>query len=141
PEHAVGFALTGPAHDLRALPGWHQLAGWLSRGYLPLLDENRYDLGIPPVNLEMDPERWLPDLIVKAGVLASELMVALDMREVFPYLGAGSPLDYLHETLRRAGGRPRRAQLDEWRRLDRLMLAGAWQTAADMIESRLIMHH
>lgn len=141
PEHAAGFALTAPAHDLQAVPGWHQLAGWMAQGFLPLLAENRYDLSIPPVNLEMDPEHWLPDLIVKAGVLANELMVALDMPEVFPYLGAGSPLDHLHETLRRAGDRPRRAQIDEWRRLDRLMLAAAWQTAADMIEARLVLHH
>ncbi|GAA1594715.1 hypothetical protein [Actinoplanes couchii] len=140
PEHATAFALTGPAHDLRAVPGWAELAAWMTRGHLPLLDENRYDLGIPPVNLEMDPEHWLPDLIVKAGVLANELMVALDMEEIFPYLGAGSPLDHLHDVLRRAGDGPRRSHVAEWRRLDRGLMASSWQTVTDMIEARLIRH-
>nr|GID84546.1 hypothetical protein Ade03nite_34700 [Actinoplanes derwentensis] len=141
PEQATAFALSAPAHDLRAVPDWQRLSAWMSQAWLPLLETNRYDLGIPPVNLEMDPEHWLPDLIVKAGVLANELMLALDMEEVFPYLGAGSALDQLDDTLRKAaGGRPRRNHLKQWQQLDRAGLAGAWQVTVDMIEARLVWH-
>ncbi len=137
PEQAAMFALSTPDHELSAIPQWDRLRESMARTYLPLLDENRYDLGIPAVNLEMDPARWVPDLIVKAGVIARELMLALDIKAAYPFLGAGAPLDRFDGELRRVGGRPRRQHVKHWQQLDSSLLAGWWQTVTEMIDGRL----
>jgi len=137
PEQAAGFALSTPEHDLHGIPHWERLRESMARAYLPLLDENRYDLGVPAVNLEMDPARWMPDLIVKAGTIARELMLALDIEEAYPFLGSGAPLDRFDGELRRVGGRPRRHHIKHWQQLDGLLLAGWWQTVIDIVDTRL----
>ncbi|WP_285680839.1 serine/threonine-protein kinase [Actinoplanes sp. NBRC 103695] len=137
PEQAAGFALASPEHDLSRIPHWGWLCQSMSRGYLPLLDANRYDLGLPAVNLEMDPARWLPDLLVKSGTIANELILALDIEEAFQLLAPGTPLDQLDDSLRQAGDRPRKNHIRQWQQLDRRMLAAWWQHVTDIIESRL----
>jgi len=137
PEQAAGFALSTSEHDLSGIPHWDRLRESMSRAYLSLLDENRYDLDIPAVNLEMDPARWLPDRIVKAGLIARELMLALDIKAAYPFLGTGAPLDRFDGELRRVAGRPRRHHIKHWQQLDSALLAGWWQTVADMIDTRL----
>jgi hypothetical protein len=141
PEQAAGFALSNPEHDLSGIPHWGWLCQAMSQAYLPLLDVNRYDLGLPAVSLELEPARWLPDLIVKSGTIANELMLALDIEEAYPYLGPGAPLDQLDDTLRQAGSRPRRNHIRQWEQLDRGLLAGWWQAVTDIIESRLDWRH
>lgn len=137
PEQAAGFVLASPEHDLSRIPHWGWLCQSMSRGYLPLLDANRYDLGLPAVNLEMDPAHWLPDLLVKAGTIANELILALDLEEAFRLLGPGTPLDQLDDMLRQAGDRPRKSHIRQWQQLDRRMLAASWQHVTDIIETRL----
>ena len=88
--------------------------------------------------MEMDPARWLPDLMVKAGTIARELMVSLDIKELYPFLGAGAPLDRFDGELRQAGARPRRHQVKRWQQqLDRGLLAGWWQSVSNIISARL----
>jgi hypothetical protein len=137
PEQAAGFALATPEHDLAGIPHWNTLRGSMSQAYLSLLDANRYDLAVPVVNLEMDPARWLPDLIVRAGAIARELMVALEIEEAYPFLGSGAPLDRFDGELRQVGGRPRRHHVRHWQSLDSRLLAGWWQTLTDIIDARL----
>ncbi|MEV6630677.1 serine/threonine-protein kinase [Actinoplanes sp. NPDC051470] len=137
PEQAAGFAMATREHDLSGIPHWDWLCQSMSRAYLPLLDANRYDLGLPAVNLEMPPERWLPDLMVKTGTMANELMLALDIQEAYPLLGPGAPLDQLDDALRPAGARPRKAHIRQWLQLDRITLAAWWQHLTDLIDARL----
>ncbi|MFG1608191.1 protein kinase [Actinoplanes sp. NPDC049265] len=140
PEMAAGYALSTPEHDLTRIPHWHWLRDAMTRAYLPLLDPNRYDLGLPAVNLELEPERWLPDLMVKANTIANELVLALDIEDAYRILEPGTALDHLDDLLRTAGDRPRRNHIRQWQQLDRRMLAAWWQHAADIIDTRLDWH-
>ncbi len=137
PEQAAGFALSTREHDLAGIPHWDWLGQAMSRAYLPLVEKNRYDLGIPVASLEMEPARWLPDLMVKTGTIANELMLALDIEDVYALLGSGAPLDQLDDSLRQAGDRPRRSHVRQWEQWDRGQLAGWWQQVVDLIDERL----
>lgn len=137
PEQAAGFALSTPEHDLAGIPQWNRLRESMSHGYLSLLDANRYDLSVAAVSLEMDPARWLPDLMVRSGTIARELMLALDIKEAYPFLGAGAPLDRFDGELRQAGVRPHRRHIKRWQHVDRGLLAGWWQSVNTIIGGRL----
>jgi Hsp70 protein len=137
PEQATAFAAAADNHDMCTLLHWESLRASMSRAFLPLIDDNRYDLDLPAVNLELDPAHWLPDVIVKVGDVALELIEALDIEEGDQLLGAGTPLDDLDDALRQVGHRPMRRYLKAMRHFDGRELADQWQRVADVVDARL----
>jgi Protein kinase domain len=137
PEQATEFAVATAGHDMSEVLHWDWLSESMSRAFLPLLDDHRYDLDLPSANLEMDPARWLSDLIVKAGDVARELVLALAIEEGYALLRPGSPLDRLDDELRAARRRPRPRTVRQWQQLDRGVLAAEWEHVVDLIGSRV----
>jgi hypothetical protein len=140
PEQAAAFAVGGTDHDLSSVLHWDALSESMAAAFLPLLDDNRYELDLPVAILEQEPSHWLPDLILRAGAVASELVDALEIEEGWELLEAGSPLDHLDDVLRRAPRRPLRRYRKEWLELDRHALADQWQLLTEAIAERLDWH-
>ena len=137
PERASDFAAGAEHHDLCAVLHWEALSDAMAQAFLPLIDGHRYDLDLPSVNLELDPDRWLPDLIVKATDLGLELVEALDLDDGYALLAPGSPLDELDDALRQVRRWPLGRHRRRWRAFDRHRLADQWQSVTELIGSRL----
>ncbi len=137
PEQATEFAAGTDEHDMCSVLHWDTLSDWMIRAFLPLNDDNRYDLDLPAINLELEPQRWRPDLIVEAGRFALELINALEIEEGYPLLGPGSRLDQLDDALRLARRQPLRRHRRRWLTFDRNLLANQWRRVADVIGSRV----
>ena len=137
PEQATEFAAVSAGHDMSEVLHWDWLSESMSRAFLPLLDDHRYDLDLPSANLEMDPARWLPDLIVKAGDVARELVAALAIEEGYALLSPGSARTVLDDQLRASGRRPRPRTVRQWQQRDHGVLASGWQHVVELIGSRV----
>ncbi|GAA1034008.1 hypothetical protein GCM10009557_37510 [Virgisporangium ochraceum] len=137
PEQAGDHAAGTDGHAMTAVLHWESLAETMTTAFLPLLPRNRYRLDLPPVTLERHPKEWLVDVVVEAGIVARELVNALDIDEAYALLGEGTPLDRVDDALpvarRIPFGRGRR----ELRAFDHRALAAAWRRVADLIDDRV----
>jgi hypothetical protein len=137
PEQATEYAAGSDEHDMRSVLHWDTLSEWMARSFLPLADENRYDLDLPAINLELEPQLWRPSAIIDAGDLAWELIDALKIKEGYRLLGPGTRLDRLDEVFRQALRQPLRRHRRRWLAYDRRVLASQWDRVAEVIGSRV----
>lgn len=96
----VAYLHSDAAHDLRQRPGWPEYARWVTPPVLYPTPEHRYELDLVADNLAAGRDSWIPELVLRAGVLARDLAYALDL-DVWTLLARGSLLDELDEALRR----------------------------------------
>jgi Hsp70 protein len=137
PEQATEFAAGSEGHAMCAVLHWDTLSEWMARAFLPLAEDNRYDLDLPAVYLELEPREWRPGPTVKAGVIARQLTHALEIDEGHWLLGQGTRLDQLDDALRLAQRQPLRRHRRGWLAFDRNLLAGQWRRVAEVIDSHV----
>lgn len=105
-EGLVRFVREESDHDLAGPPGWRERANARERvaaaTATAIADGTvvSYELDLVPTNLAGTPDEWIPDLLLPARDLMTELADALDLRRIRDSLADGEYLDRFDDALR-----------------------------------------